>query len=62
MIPPLLALLTPAWVGSSSSPSAGGLFLNNLEEQVKKKKKKTICHLVRLICGINNQKIIKKKK
>lgn len=38
MIPPLLALLTPAWVGSSSSSFAGGLFLNNLEEQVKKKK------------------------
>lgn len=32
MIPPLLALLTPACVGSSSSSSAGGLFLNNLQE------------------------------
>lgn len=32
MIPPLLALLTPAWVGSSSSSSVGGLFLNNLQE------------------------------
>lgn len=39
MIPPLLALLSPAWVGSSSSSSAGGLFLNNLEEQVNKQKK-----------------------